>query len=420
MVPAFVRQLAITPTPSRVILRSFIPSREEQVTSIVRRALELSEDEVLVELKEVRKNFAFRHLDIESLLERHFALVAVRIPIEKVSWERQLLIGALFSGEYAPESAALFNPSIVPHPNQEDVEPGALRLVMSLRATGEGHVSSLEFRTVTVRNDGTVILLPAATPFASMPRIVSVGEDSVEIRFSADIQLDERIIFPMFSVESNGIEDARFVRFSEQDKPDTYYATYTAYDGKVITPRLIQTDDFTTFHMLALFGGAVKNKGMALFPRKIGGRYAMISRQDDENLFLMYADNIRYWEETLYLHGPRYGWELVKTGNCGSPIETEFGWLLITHGVGPMRKYCIGALLLDLEDPLKVIGCLKEPLIVPEGRDREGYVPNVVYSCGSLVHAGKLVLAYGLSDSISVIATTDLGELLALLRASPP
>ncbi len=420
MFPVFERQLSVTPTASRVILRPFIPSSAEQITSIVRRAMALSETEVLTELNDIRKNFSFRHYDLESLLETHLALISVRVPIEKVSWERQLLIGALFSGEYAPESAALFNPSIVPHPDQSGLEPGALRVVMSLRATGEGHISSLEFRTVIVYDDGRATLQPAATTYASMPRVVSVAEESVEIRFAPDVLLDERIIFPMFAVESNGIEDARFVRFSEQGKPDTYYATYTAYNGQAITPRLIQTDDFVTFHMLALFGGAVRNKGMALFPRKIAGRYAMISRQDDENLFLMFADNIRYWEETQYLHGPRFAWELVKTGNCGSPIETEFGWLLITHGVGPMRQYCIGAMLLDLENPLKVIGCLKEPLIVPEGRDREGYVPNVVYSCGSLVHAGRLVLAYGLSDSISVIATTDLAKLLDLLRASGP
>ncbi len=378
----------------------------------------LSDAEVTTELHDIRNDFAFRHYDFESLLERHFQLITHRIQVAEVSRERLLLIGALFSGEYAPESAALFNPSIVPHPDQSNLEEGAIRLVMSLRATGEGHISSIEFRCVTVSADGKVVALPAA-PYASLPTVTSTTEDTAEISFPPEVRLDERIIFPLLDIESNGIEDARFVKFDEPGAASTYFATYTAYNGRLIRPRLIQTEDFVSFRMLALFGDAVKNKGLALFPRKINGRYAMISRQDDENLFLMYADNIRYWEDAQFLHGPRYAWELVKTGNCGSPIETDRGWLVITHGLGPMRTYCLGAMLLDLDDPLKIIGILKEPLIFPEGRDREGYVPNVVYSCGSLVHGGRLVLAYGLSDSISVVATTDLNELLDLIVASP-
>lgn len=415
----FERRLSMSPTAARVILRPFLPSSDSQVSSIVQRAMALSDAEVATELHDIRNDFAFRHADFESLLEKHFELVTSRVKVGVVSRARQLLIGALFSGEYAPESAALFNPSIVPHPDQSNLVDGALRLVMSLRATGEGHISSVEFRTVTIFADGEATAIPAS-PFASLPIIKNSTEDAAEISFGAEVQLDERIIFPMLSVESNGIEDARFVKFSEPGLVPQYFATYTAYNGQAITPRLIQTDDFVTFRSLALFGAAVKNKGMALFPRKIGGRYAMISRQDDENLFLMYADNIRYWENTHFLYGPRHAWELVKTGNCGSPIETAKGWLVITHGVGPMRTYCLGAMLLDLDNPLKIIGILKEPLIFPEGRDREGYVPNVVYSCGSLVHAGRLVLAYGLSDSMSVIATTNLSDLLDLLLANGP
>ena len=228
-------------------------------------------------------------------------------------------------------------------------------------------------------------------------------------------EISERIIFPVSPNESNGIEDARFVRFVEDDGSVVYYATYTAFNGRVILPQLIETEDFLDFRVLTLNGPAVQNKGMALFPRRIDGRCVMLSRQDDENLYLTFSDDPYFWSDPVLLQEPKQPWEFVKLGNCGSPIETEAGWLVLIHGVGPMRKYCIGATLLDLHDPAKIIGQLKEPLLSPQENEREGYVPNVVYSCGSLIHNGRLILPYGVSDTASSIVTVELNELLAAL-----
>ena len=242
-----------------------------------------------------------------------------------------------------------------------------------------------------------------------------LAESNYEIRFLPQFTMSERIIFPVSANESNGIEDARFVRFTEDDGSVIYYATYTAYNGRVILPQFIETRDFEHFRVLTLNGRAVENKGMALFPRRIDGRFAMISRQDDENLFLMFSDNVHYWENPVKLLRPAQPWEFVKIGNCGSPIETEAGWLVITHGVGPMRRYCIGALLLDLADPSRVIGRLDAPLIEPDENEREGYVPNVVYTCGGLLHGRELILPYAMSDKATVVATVSLDALLAAL-----
>ncbi|MDZ4288076.1 MAG: glycoside hydrolase family 130 protein [Prosthecobacter sp.] len=357
---------------------------------------------------------------------------------------------------------------------------GALRFVMSLRATGEGHISSIEFRTGTIYADGTTSVEPISR-FVTVPEIVpnpsyykrrfntklqEMGFNSMysaaviealpeqftlqqldesvagvrriskpihrdlrralecirwlatsnyELRFSPKIALSERIIFPFSSNESNGIEDARFVRFTEDHGSVMYYATYTAYNGRVILPQFIETQDFLHFRVLTLNGTAVQNKGMALFPRRINGRYAMLSRQDDENLFIMFSDNVHEWNDRQLLMRPVEMWECVKVGNCGSPIETEAGWLVITHGVGPMRKYCIGAALLDLNDPTKVLGRLRRPLLSAENNEREGYVPNVVYSCGSLIHGRELILPYAMSDKASAIVSVSLDELLAAL-----
>jgi predicted GH43/DUF377 family glycosyl hydrolase len=244
-----------------------------------------------------------------------------------------------------------------------------------------------------------------------------LADSNYEIRFSSKLGMSERIIFPVSANESNGIEDARFVRFTEDDGSIMYYATYTAYNGRAILPQFIETEDFLHFRVLTLNGGAVQNKGMALFPRRIDGRYAMLSRQDDENLFIMFSDNPHFWNDAQILMRPAEVWESVKVGNCGSPIETEAGWLVITHGVGPMRKYCIGAALLDLHDPTKLIGRLREPLLSAEGNEREGYVPNVVYSCGSLLHDGKIILPYAMSDIATAIVSVSLNEILAELTA---
>lgn len=475
-------EIRFHPESERVIIRPFIPSDPRRVASILNRALALSEGDAATELAAIHVEFASRHFDIESLLLAHFEKVRPHIRVSNpVSPSRQLLIGALFSGEYALESAALFNPSIVPHPDQNGVNEGAVRFVMSLRATGEGHISSIEFRTGIMHHDGSTDVEPASR-FVAVPEIVpnptydrqrfvaklhDMGIDSgpastavmeplgpkftlqqldesvrrvrqqfkpvrrelrrtlecirwladsnYELRFSPKLAMSERIIFPVSPNESNGIEDARFVRFVDDDGSVTYCATYTAYNGRVILPQFIETHDFLHFRVLTLNGSAVQNKGMALFPRRIGGRYAMLSRQDDENLFIMFSDHSHFWSDPQPLMSPLHMWESVKIGNCGSPIETEAGWLVITHGVGPMRKYCIGAALLDLNDPAKVIGRLREPLLSPDGNEREGYVPNVVYSCGAMLHGRELVLPYAMSDKASAIATVSLDDLLAAL-----
>ena len=474
-------EVTLLPESARVIIRPFIPSDIHRMTTIIGRALALTEDEVARELSAVRQEFDARHFDVESLLTAHYQKVRQHVFTQRpLSHERQLLIGALFSGEYALESAALFNPSIVPHPDQSGVSTGGLRFIMSLRATGEGHISSIEFRSGCIAADGGIVLDPISR-FVTVPEIVPnpryrkkrfiiklhemgfgdthaaavmtplaenftrselnqsvssvrrqtqpttgdlvrtleciqwLADSNYELRFSDKLTMSERIIFPVSPNEANGIEDARFVRFTDDDGSVMYYATYTAYNGRAILPQFIETEDFLHFRILTLNGSAVQNKGMALFPRRIGGRYAMLSRQDDENLLLMFSDSPHHWSDPQVILRPAEMWECVKIGNCGSPIETEAGWLVITHGVGPMRKYCIGAALLDLDDPTRVIGRLREPLLAPEGVEREGYVPNVVYSCGSMLHGRELILPYAVSDRASAITSLSLDDLLAAL-----
>ena len=472
------------PESERVIIRPFIPGNPQIVASILNRVLLLGEAEADAELKAILLEFASRHFDIESLLlanyEKVRPAISAQAPLSRV---RQLLIGALFSGEYALESAALFNPSMVPHPDQSGVAEGGMRFIMSLRATGEGHISSIEFRTGVIAADGTIGVEPVSR-FVTVPELVPnptyrkrsftvkihemgfedghaasvmnplaetftlqeldesmrrvrreskpasrglrraleafrwLADSNYEINFSSKLALSERIIFPVSPNESNGIEDARFVRFADDDGSVLYCATYTAYNGRAILPQFIETQDFLHFRVLTLNGDAVQNKGMALFPRRIGGRYAMLSRQDDENLFIMFSDSLHHWSNPQVILRPSEMWESVKMGNCGSPIETEAGWLVITHGVGPMRKYCIGAALLDLDDPTKVIGRLREPLLSPEGNEREGYVPNVVYSCGSMLHGRDLIVPFAMSDTATAIATVSLDDLLAALKPS--
>jgi len=474
--------ILLRPDNKRVVVRPFISINPARVEHIISRALALSDQETEKQLSSVRADFSERHIDLTKSWLRNFEKVRGNVrDSETISEERRLFIGALFSGEYALESAALFNPSIVPHPDQTGLGQGDLRFILSLRSTGEGHVSSIQFRTGIIHRDYS-IEIDKPTPFVTLPELnpnptyykrafldklkemglendwaTSVmsrlgntflldeldksiqlaasdeasaqtrdvprtlecmhwlAESNYEIHFAPSSEMSERIIFPVSPNESNGIEDARFVRFIEDDGSITYYATYTAYNGRVILPQLIETEDFLNFRVLTLNGPAVQNKGMALFPRRIDGRYVMLTRHDDENLYLAFSDNPHFWSDPLLLQEPKQPWEFVKLGNCGSPIETEAGWLVLIHGVGPMRKYCIGATLLDLHDPAKIIGQLKEPLLSPQENEREGYVPNVVYSCGSLIHNGRLILPYGVSDTASSIVTVELSELLAAL-----
>ena len=343
---------------------------------------------------------------MEQALEAHGAFSSV---------QRQL-IGAYFLNEYSFEASALFNPSIVPHPDQSEAPKGGLRFILSLRAVGEGHVSSLTFRAGTIAADGSLTVDPTAR-LASSPRIsrrVSGPDgDHIELTFNPEEELSERVIFPVTEFQSNGIEDARFVEFTDEDRK-TYYATYTAFSGRAIRSELIETADFLSFRMSPLKGAASRNKGMALFPRKIDGKYAMIARQDNENLYLIYSDDLYTWDGGQAVLKPQFPWEFVQIGNCGSPIELDEGWLLLTHGVGPVRKYSIGAALLDKNDPSKVLARSREPLLRPEPSEREGYVPNVVYTCGAMRHDDEIILPYAVSDTFSNFATI---KILALMQA---
>ena len=331
--------------------------------------------------------------------------------------QRQL-IGAYFLHEYTFEASALFNPSIVRHPDQSGAPPGGCRFVLSLRAVGEGHVSSLTFRSGTIDVDGNVVVDPTAR-LASGPKVTNRTSrpegDDVELVFEDDTELSERVIFPITEPQINGIEDARFVEFAHNGRM-TFYATYTAYSGRAIRSELIETSDFRTFRMTPLNGTATRNKGMGLFPRKIDDRFVMIGRQDNESLHLIYSDDLYTWDGGQAFLQPKYPWEFVQIGNCGSPIELDEGWLLFTHGVGPVRKYAIGAVLLDKKDPSKVLARSREPLVRPDATERQGYVPNVVYTCGALRHGDRIILPYAVSDTFSNFATIKIAALLQALE----
>ncbi len=472
----------ITPDRSRVLMRPFHPSTEAIARNIVARVLALTDAEVSLQLGLVMGEFAHRHQRVEQLFRHRFEQLRHYLPDARtLSVERLTLLGSFFTHEYSPESAALFNPSIVPHPDQSGVPPGALRFILSLRATGEGHISSIAFRAGMVSAQGRITLSPVVPYVAEPEHVPNVGydkplftrklqeaggldpfgqrvlarlpatfavaalyaalnaerqklpaadatadravsgilllaESNYEVHFPADTLPSQRVLFPSTASQRNGIEDARFVRFTNDDGTFTYYATYTAYDGKMILPQLLETPDFLHFKFSTLNGPAVQNKGMALFPRTVNGQYVMVSRQDDENILIMFSDNLHFWQAPKVLLSPNQPWEFIKLGNCGSPIETEAGWLVLTHGVGAMRKYCLGAFLLDLKDPSRVIGRLREPLLSPNESEREGYVPNVVYTCGALLHEGELVIPYAMSDYATTFGTVPLDQLLAAME----
>jgi predicted GH43/DUF377 family glycosyl hydrolase len=473
--------------PRRVIARLFLPGQEtvapghSRATGVVERCLAMSEQEVRAALEEILTGYAPRHRHLLELLDEHYQAVAHRVVADALSTPRRRLIGAYFTLEYALEAAALFNPSLVAHPDQ-DGGPGELRLLMSARAVGEGHLSGVVFRTGRLDSGpgGPSVTMDTATPYVStgVHRILPIDRErirreaaasgadpeclwfaldglpdqfspdvlesaliglenqrltrvhadatarhlreaasgSYEVLFPGDTDLSERALLPAVAAESHGMEDARFLRFTDDDAGATYLATYTAFDGAQVTPRRLQTDDFRTFRATRFTGAAATDKGMALFPRRIAGRYLALSRWDRENNAIAWSDDGFHWPEAVELQSPQAPWELVQLGNCGSPLETPAGWLVLTHGVGPMRAYAIGALLLDRADPTRVIGRLGEPLLIPSDDERDGYVPNVVYSCGALLHDQTVVLPYGCSDSSIRLALLDLPALLALLH----
>lgn len=442
----------------------------------------IPEETVGALLQEISAEFNQRHQVILNLFLERFEQVRVVTTIDDdVSEQRRLLVGANCLAEYSLEAAALFNPSIFPHPDQTNLHPGSVRFILSLRATGEGHISSITFRTGIVHADQR-IEISVPTAFVTEPRqipnpsyekallgrklaelgltgdftrqvmrkldesfaledlrgalqaeqfrqsyrmtredqtvsqgIWMVARSNYEVQFLAEQQLSERVLFPATPSQRNGIEDARFVRFQNDDGSYTYYATFTAFDGKVVMPELVETADFH-FRFITLNGSAAQNKGMAIFPRKINGLYAMLSRQDNESIYLTLSDNVHFWNESRVLLEPTFPWELIQIGNCGSPIETEAGWLVLRHGVGPMRKYCIGVFLLDRDDPTKVLGRLREPLLKPNENEREGYVPNVVYTCVALLHRDELIIPYGLADHATGFAIVALNDVLAAMQ----
>jgi predicted GH43/DUF377 family glycosyl hydrolase len=421
--------LHLRPDPTRVIVRAFKPATEPRdlnptdktrANHIVDRVLALDSEATANQLADVLENFQGRHRNLletfESRADEMEGALAAHGTFSKI--QRQL-IGAYFLNEYSFEASALFNPSIVPHPDQSEAPKGGLRFILSLRAVGEGHVSSLTFRAGTIVADGSLTVDPTAR-LASSPRIGyrrsgPIGDD-VEVIFKPDEDISERVIFPVTESQSNGIEDARFVEFTDGSRK-TYYATYTAYSGRAIRSELIETSDFISFRMSPLHGAAARNKGMALFPRKINGKYAMIARQDNENLYLIYSDDLYRWDDGRAILKPQFPWEFVQIGNCGSPIELDEGWLLLTHGVGPVRKYSIGAALLDKSDPFKVLARSREPLLRPEPSEREGYVPNVVYTCGAMRHNDQIILPYAVSDTFSNFATIKISTLMQAMKS---
>jgi len=420
--------LYLRPDPARVIVRPFKPATEPRdlnptdkmrANHIVERVLALDQETVAAQLADVLENFKGRHRNLLERFEARADEMEDAFATHGVfSKTQRQLVGAYFLNEYSFEASALFNPSIVAHPDQSGAPKGGVRFVLSLRATGEGHVSSLTFRTGTIAADGGLTVDPTAR-LASNPRICRRASapdgELVELAFNPEEDLTERVIFPVTESQTNGIEDARFVEFSDGDRK-TYYATYTAYSGRAIRSELIETSDFISFRLAPLRGGAARNKGMALFPRKIGGKYAMIARQDNENLYLIYSDDVHTWDGGQAILKPQFPWEFVQIGNCGSPIEIDEGWLLLTHGVGPVRKYSIGAALLDKRDPSKVLARSHEPLLRPEPSEREGYVPNVVYTCGAMRHNDQIILPYAVSDTFSNFATMKISALMDAMK----
>ncbi|WP_321494839.1 glycoside hydrolase family 130 protein [uncultured Desulfobacter sp.] len=467
---------------SRVITSPHFPGSSRRKNLIVKRICGLSKEESKKLLKRIMKDFSWRHEDLNFIFNRHFNLIEGCISKEIVLSDTQKsLIGAYFTKEYAIESAALFNPSIVPHPIQDHLEKGSLRFVMSLRATGEGHISSIVFRSGVLNRYNTFRFDPVSefveTPVLKvnpsykrkifqhklkemnadndicsyilneLPEVFRkqqlitqmntlrnhphfskskqdrafeiihwLSDSNYEVAFHSDHRISERVIFPVSKNESRGIEDARFVQFFDDNGNSTYYATYTAYNGFAILPQLIETKDFISFKITMLNGKAAQNKGLALFPKKINGQFTMLSRQDGENNHIMFSKHLHFWGTSKVIQTPEYPWEFIQIGNCGSPIETSEGWIVLTHGVGPMRQYCIGAMLLDLENPCKVIARLEQPLLTPTEKEREGYVPNVVYSCGSILHSNELVIPYAMSDINSGIATIKVKTLIQHMR----
>ncbi len=482
------KNIKFLPDSTRVIAR-FLYLDDERTKRTIHAVLHMSENEASFALSQILRDYSMRHRNISKVFAKHFDRIAhlfsqLNIEPEKLDFSRKILIGSYFTMEYSIESAAFFNPSIVEHPDQSEIGPWEKRVIISFRATGEGHISSIVFRTGLLDKNGNLTVEPvgrmmeeaehirrhiydkesfkskldemqvihsiipsglildklkdkftygelreciedarktlhlASDKEILFNQIIWLASSHYELDFSIDTHISERVIFPVSVNEKNGIEDARFVKFKNDNGDVIYYATYTAYNGTSILPKMLDTRDFYHFRVLPVHGEIAQNKGMAIFPRRVNGRYAMLCRLDGFNNYIAFSDNITIWREAKLLQQPRFPWEFIQIGNCGSPIETDEGWLVITHGVGPMREYVLGASLFDLHNPEKEIGRLNTPLLIPNTEEREGYVPNVVYSCGSIIHNNDLIIPYGTSDYASTYATVNLRELLNELKNS--
>ena len=482
------KDIKFLPDATRVIAR-FLYTDDARAIHTIRSVIKMSENETLLTLNQVLRDYSLRHRNISKIFKKHFNKIAnlfkqIDIDPESLDISQRILIGSYFTMEYSIESAAFFNPSVVEHPDQTETGAGEKRVILSFRATGEGHISSIVFRTGVLDRNNNLTIEPFGNMLeeaehirrhiyskdsfmskleemrdlnATIPsglvldklndkftydelfkciqearktltlepaketlinEIAWLASSHYELEFSLDTSISERVIFPISPSEKNGIEDARFVKFKADNDKVTYYATYTAYDGTTILPKMLDTKDFYHFRVLPVHGEIAQNKGMAMFPRKVNGKYAMLCRSDGFNNYIAFSDNVTIWREAKLLQQPEFPWEFVQIGNGGSPIETDEGWLVITHGVGPMREYVLGASLFDLHNPEKEIGRLRSPLLVPSNGEREGYVPNVVYSCGSIIHNNDLIIPYGMSDYTSTYATVNLRELLNELKNS--
>ncbi|MBE7176841.1 MAG: glycoside hydrolase family 130 protein [Mucilaginibacter polytrichastri] len=473
------KSVKIYPNSRRVIARFFFSS-DERAKGIIEKVMAMSDEDVLPIILPLLQEYSKRHRNITKIFERNckklkYLFDKMDIDHDNMDKMRRMLIGSYFTHEYSTESAAFFNPSIIEDPDQSELEEGRKRVIISFRAVGEGHISSIAFRRALIDENNEIEVIDEGnyideaevvrtamyqkklflnnaintqiksdvlnkighmlddefdyttlrkliiktteleddeTMKVEYEKVLWLADSYHDIVFSLDTDISDRVIFPISEFEKKGIEDARFVKFTDDKGESCYYATYTAYDGIMIMPKLLKTSDFYHFEIKPLYGDGAQNKNLALFPRKINGQFAMISRIDGVNNYIMYSHNINVWEKPQMLQQPKFSWEYIQIGNCGSPIETEEGWLIITHGVGPMRRYCLGASLLKLDDPTVEIGRLREPLLIPRNDEREGYVPNVLYSCGSIVHNGELIIPYGLSDYGSAFASVNLSALL--------
>jgi predicted GH43/DUF377 family glycosyl hydrolase len=482
--PVERKPVKIYPDPTRVIARFFFYG-EGRGTEIIKKVMNLTEQEVASIVLPLLQEYSKRHRKITNVFTRHCEklrklISEMGIDMSSMSQYRKLLIGSYFTHEYSIESSAFFNPCCIEDPDQTELVEGQKRVIISFRAVGEGHISSIAFRRAIIDHNNNITVIPSGEYIdeaevirnatykkelffnkaiesniapdiieevkkrldeqfeyltlqllirnlkeketdevrkKELNKVLWLADVYHEIIFSLDTDISDRVIFPISEFERNGIEDARFVRFIEDNGKVIFYATYTAYDGKMILPKLLQTSDFYDFKIRPLYGAGAMNKNLALFPRRINGNYAMISRIDGMNNYIMYSNNVLIWDKPQLLQEPKYPWEFIQIGNCGSPIETDDGWLLITHGVGSMRRYCLGISLLNRDDPSVEIGRLDEPILMPNEDEREGYVPNVVYSCGSIINNGKLIIPYGLADHSSSFVSVDLNALLDKLRS---